>query len=205
MLAGGTLRVTHAAGRLDQPGDWKVTEGFDLAVCGFLLGELDPAVRDTVVLEMAGAAPVVAIIEPGTPAGYRRVLAARTVLIAAGRALLVPCPHDEDCPLQATQDWCHFAARLRRSVAHRQTKRGVLGYEDKKYSYVVAANRPSPARHGRILRHPQIRGGHVRVTVCSTQTGIEQQIVGKRHGELYRAARNARWGDPWPPPEAVAR
>ncbi|MDQ4037881.1 MAG: small ribosomal subunit Rsm22 family protein, partial [Actinomycetota bacterium] len=88
MLTHSRLQVTHDTARLDRTGGWTATTGFDLAVCGFLLGELDTAAQDAVILEMARAAPVVAIIEPGTPAGYRRMLRARAALLAAGRLLL---------------------------------------------------------------------------------------------------------------------
>ena len=41
------------------------------------------------------------------------------------------------CPWCAGPDWCH-AARLPRSDRHRQVKGGTLGWEDEKFSYVVA-------------------------------------------------------------------
>lgn len=199
MLEGSALSVTFTAERVERPGQWSASGGFDLAVCGFLFGELRSADQNAVIADIAHAAPVVAVIEPGTPAGYRRVLRARTALVAAGRHVLAPCPHDESCPLEPTQDWCHFAVRLTRSVRHRQVKGGERGYEDEKYAYVVASAQAPARRSGRILRHPQIRTGHVRMTVCATDPGIETVTVSKRHGTDYRAARRAGWGDPWEP------
>ncbi|MBA3801230.1 MAG: methyltransferase [Geodermatophilaceae bacterium] len=203
MLADSQLVVTCAPDvlgreRVEATAGWATKGGFDLAVCGFLLGELDPEEHGHVVSRMAGAAAVVAVIEPGTPAGYRRVLKARATLVGAGRKLLAPCPHEQSCPLEPTQDWCHFAVRLTRSVRHREIKRGERGYEDEKYSYVVASTEPPVDRSSRILRHPQIRTGHVRMTLCTTDPGIEESTVSKRQGESYRAARRAGWGDPWP-------
>lgn len=199
MLNNSPLEITHSAARLDQPGGWTAPASFDLAVCGFLLGELDKRAQDTLTPEMARAASVVAMIEPGTPAGYRRVLQARAALIAAGRYVLAPCPHESACPLEPTQDWCHFAVRLTRSIRHRQVKGGERGYEDEKYAYVVTSEQPPLRRSGRILRHPQIRTGHVRMTICAPEPGVQDVTVSKRRGEDYRAARHARWGDSLPP------
>ena len=39
------------------------------------------------------------IVEPGTPAGYARIIALRTQLIALGAHVAAPCPHDGRCPL----------------------------------------------------------------------------------------------------------
>lgn len=200
MLESSAVEITHAADRLDRPDGWTVAGGFDLAVCGFLLGEVGAAVQGTLILEMARAASVVVIVEPGTPAGYRRALGARTALVAGGRALLAPCPHEAACPLEPTQDWCHFAVRLTRSIRHRQVKGGERGYEDEKYAYVIASSQPPVRRSARILRHPQIRTGHVRMTVCAAEPGVQNVTVSKRHGQDYRAARNAGWGDTWDSP-----
>ena len=80
-------------------------------------------------------------------------------------------------------------------------KGGERGYEDEKYSYVVASTEPPGDRSGRILRHPQVRSGHVRMTVCDLDPGVDRVIVSKRQGESHRAARHAGWGDPWLPAE----
>ncbi len=199
LLEGSRVTVTTAATRVDRPDARAGAEHVDLVVCGFLLGELDNVGREKVITEMASTASVVAVIEAGTPAGYRRVLTARTALLAAGQALLAPCPHDDVCPLAQTEDWCHFAVRLTRSIRHRQAKGGQRGFEDEKYAYVVASSQTSRHRSARILRRPQIRTGHVRMTLCAIEPGVQHLTVSKRHGQDYRAAHHARWGDGWPP------
>lgn len=168
----------------------------DLVTMAYVLTELPAATRAAVVGEVD--ADTVAIVEPGTPAGYRRVIGARDVLLGRGYRVLAPCPHDARCPLVGTADWCHVATRLPRSARHRQAKGGTLGWEDEKFSYVVATRGPGAPAPGRILRHPAQRKGLVEMTVC-TPAGIGPVTVSKRQGPVYRAARDAGWGDPWPP------
>jgi len=169
----------------------------DLVTMAYLLAELPADVRRSLVAQVR--ADTVAVVEPGTPAGHRRVLEARDVLIGRGFRVAAPCPHDLACPLDVPGDWCHFAVRLPRSPRHRQAKGGTLGWEDEKFSYVVATRGPAEPAHGRIVRHPYLRKGLVELTVCARPPGIERENVGKRQGPTYRAAREAGWGDPWPP------
>lgn len=199
LLSDSHVRATPAPGRVDRPDTWAGAGRFDLAVCGFVLGELDDIARGSVIAEIAGTASVAVVIEAGTPAGYRRVLTARSALISAGRSVVAPCPHDADCPLAPTEDWCHFAVRLTRSIRHRQVKGGERGFEDEKYSYVVASTEVPPDRSARILRHPHVRTGHVHLKICDRDLRIEDVTVSKRNREDYRAARKACWGDPWEP------
>ena len=171
----------------------------DLITMSYVLGELVPADREAVVTELAERAGAVALIEPGTPAGYARVMAARQTLIGAGLTIVAPCPHDLDCPISPGRDWCHFAARINRTTLHRQLKNGALSYEDEKFSYLVASRARWPQARGRVLRHPQYRKGAVSLTVCTAEPGLAAQTVFKRDAARYRQARGAGWGDAWPP------
>ncbi|MEQ3554064.1 small ribosomal subunit Rsm22 family protein [Pseudonocardia nematodicida] len=172
----------------------------DLLTACYLLGELSGADRDGLVDAAARSARVVAIVEPGTPAGYARVLAARTRLLAAGMSVAAPCPHDGSCPVTG-DDWCHFAARVSRSSRHRTLKAASLGHEDEKFSYVVAVRSggASPAP-GRVVRHPRTRKGLVTLRVCDADGTLGDALVPRSRKELHRAARDAAWGDSWPPP-----
>ena len=69
------------------------------------------------------------VVEPGTPAGYARIIALRDHLIALGAHVAAPCPHDGQCPLQPP-DWCHFSQRLQRTRAHMQVKGAELPFEE---------------------------------------------------------------------------
>jgi ribosomal protein RSM22 (predicted rRNA methylase) len=169
-----------------------------LITASYLLGELSrKQQRDLVELAMA-AAPVIIFIEPGTPAGYRRILAAREQLLADGFTVAAPCPHQLACPLDVPGDWCHFAARVQRSAVHRQVKGGELGYEDEKFSFVAATrglDDSLPA--ARIVRQPRQRRNLVSLNLCAQDGTARQQLVAKQAGPYYRAARKAAWGDRW--------
>jgi ribosomal protein RSM22 (predicted rRNA methylase) len=171
----------------------------DLVTMAYVLAELPAATSRALVTAAARTAGVVVVVEPGTPAGYHRVLAARTLLIGAGLHVLAPCPHERTCPLADRADWCHFAVRLDRSPTHRRLKSGSLGYEDEKYAYVVATRTGQSPRTGRVLRRPRVRTGLVELAVCTPGDGVQQVRVSRRHGSEYRAARDVGWGDRWPP------
>ncbi len=180
----------------------------DLATISYVLGELTEVQQAAILALAVGAAPAVVLIEPGTPAGHRRILAARDRLTAAGYRLAAPCPHCGPCPLAAAGDWCHFGVRLPRSAVHRRVKGAELGYEDEKFSY-VAAVRPDVAGSGappdpvlpagRIVRRPQQRKGLVTLELCLRDGSAGRELVGKSAGEAYREARKSLWGDHWNP------
>ncbi|KOV71231.1 rRNA methyltransferase [Streptomyces sp. MMG1121] len=176
----------------------------DLVTVSYVLNELSEPDRAALVDAAAAAAPVVVIVEAGTPAGYARVIEARDRLIRAGLHIVAPCPHSAACPIEPGKDWCHFSARVSRSSLHRQIKGGTLPYEDEKFSYVVASRLPAEPAPARVVRRPQIRKGQVLLDLCEADERLARTTVTKRHGDLYKAARDADWGDPWPPPDVDA-
>jgi ribosomal protein RSM22 (predicted rRNA methylase) len=164
----------------------------ELVLCSYVLGEIaDPAAAAVRLWEQA--TETVVFVEPGTPDGYRRVLAARTAVLEHGGHTVAPCPHDLACPLPE-DDWCHFAVRLPRSRLHRRAKRAELGYEDEKFSYTVLSREPVSSAAARIIRQPQVRSGHVNL-VLSEPDGIHERTVSRKQGSLYKEARGAAWGD----------
>ncbi len=175
----------------------------DVVLLSYVMGELRPDAAAAVLSHAQHAArAVLVLVEPGTPRGFSRVLAARDALIGTGWRVVAPCPHDRDCPLRAAskggRDWCHFAARLARSRMHRHLKGGDLGWEDEKFSYVIverAAGKLSRA-NARVIRHPVKDTGHVKLALCTAE-GLVEQVVTRRDREAYRRARDARWGKEW--------
>ena len=171
----------------------------DLVTVSYVLNELAETDRAALVDAAASAARTVVIVEAGTPAGYARVIEARDRLIRAGFRIAAPCPHSAACPIAPGTDWCHFSARVGRSSLHRQVKGGSLAYEDEKFSYVAATRLPAEPAPARVVRRPQIRKGQVLLDLCETEERLRRTTVTKRHGDLYKAARDADWGDAWPP------
>jgi ribosomal protein RSM22 (predicted rRNA methylase) len=197
--SGAVAATTWQTGLLD--GTLQLPD-VDLITISYVLGELDPELRRTMITKLGQAAPTVAIIEPGTKAGYRRIIEARELLITAGLRIAAPCPHDEPCPMTTTprrdgDDWCHFAVRINRSSTHRLIKSAELSYEDEKFSYLIATREPAEPGASRIVRHPRYAKGRVMLTLCRRSPEIGQAVVAKRDKEDYRLARRAAWGDAW--------
>lgn len=197
-LAAGVL---DADWRRERVGTALRLDETDLVTVSYVLKELTEQDRAALVAEAARAARgAVVIVEPGTPDGYERIIAARSALVEAGFTVAAPCPHSDACPIVPGTDWCHFSARVSRSSLHRQVKGGSLPYEDEKYAYVAAVRVPATPAPARIVRRPQLRKGLVQLELCGPD-GLARETVTKRHGPLYKQARDAEWGDSWPPEE----
>ena len=167
----------------------------DLVVLSYALSETSWIT----VLEKAWAATgmMLALVEPGTPKGFNLIREARQWLIGRGASIAAPCPHGRACPM-TKDDWCHFAARVQRTSLHRRMKGAELGYEDEKFSYVLATRAAVATPEGRIIRHPRQKAGYVQLELCTT-AGLATQNVPKSAGLRHRAARKAGWGTGWPP------
>ncbi len=174
--------------------DAKLPGQHDVVLIGYVLAELAET-NVKLILERAwqAAGQALVIVEPGTPAGYRRIQRAGDHLRSLGAFSLAPCPHDPPCQV-TDDDWIHFSVRLPRSRIHRSAKGAELGYEDEKYAYVVMAREPVAHSYSRILRHPQIRKGHIYLELCTSE-GVKTIVVSKRDRERFNRARKAAWGD----------
>jgi ribosomal protein RSM22 (predicted rRNA methylase) len=169
----------------------------DLVVSSYALGELAPKVsREIVQAAWAAARTAIIIIEPGTMRGFELVRVLRDDLIALGGHVIAPCPHQDACPMPAN-DWCHFARRFARSALHRRLKAGTLGYEDEKFSYIVASKHLGKPVSARVIRHPLRHTGHTRMRLC-TGDGLQTITVTRSANEHWQRARKIAWGDQWP-------
>ncbi len=179
----------------DADADWGRLAGapFDLCLCSYTLNELPHARRLPLVerlWEVCGGA--LALVAPGTPAGFAALREARGWLLGAGAQMIAPCPHADTCPMEPG-DWCHFSQRLARSRLHRQLKGGAAPYEDEKLAYLVVARAPGSPNAARGIRHPVAHPGHITLEVCASD-GLRQAEVTRSDRVAWRSARDAHWG-----------
>jgi ribosomal protein RSM22 (predicted rRNA methylase) len=161
----------------------------------YVLDEMAPDARGPVIERLWQATrDMLVIVEPGTPAGWSRILSVRDRLIAAGAHLVAPCPHALACPLSAP-DWCHFAQRVARSRMHRRIKSADVPWEDEKFTYIAAARHPGKPVQARVIAPVQVRGGTVSLKLCEETGMARQRLLSRRDGERFRQARRLAWGD----------
>ncbi|CAH1761335.1 5083_t:CDS:2 [Entrophospora sp. SA101] len=139
----------------------------------------------------------------------------------------VLCPHDGQCPLQNSKNWCHFSQKINRPGYFSKVKNSKhSNYEESKYTYVIIRKGERPksmvsaeltksvesvestgsADHvneaynwSRLILPPIKRGEHVLLDCCSKNGSIERIIIPKSQGRLiYRDARKSNWGDLFP-------
>jgi ribosomal protein RSM22 (predicted rRNA methylase) len=166
----------------------------DLVVASYMIGEISDAEQRALTERMwEKTRDTLLVVEPGTPAGYARIIALRARLIALGAHVAAPCPHDARCPLQAP-DWCHFTPRLQRSRAHKQVKGAELPFEDEKFAYVALTREPVETRPSRVLAQPAVTKIEITAKLC-TPTGVTVTKVPRRAKAEYAMARRWRWGD----------
>jgi ribosomal protein RSM22 (predicted rRNA methylase) len=193
---GLTVRTTWLAGDATiELGDLPAA---DLVSVAYVLDEIAPASRPKLIGRVwAVTANTLIVIEPGTPAGWQRILEVRGQLIEAGAHILAPCPHDAPCPL-AAPDWCHFSRRVARSRLHRLAKEADVPWEDEKFIFVAASRVPAASRRPRVLAPPKSGSGKVRLKLCRPNGAVEERLFTKRDGAVFKSARRADWGDALP-------
>ena len=168
----------------------------DVVLASYVLTELpDASLRATLDRLWDKAERLLVIVEPGTPNGFKRILACRDALIARGAQIVAPCSHEGCCPLADGPRWCHFSARVPRSRDHLLVKDANVPFEDEKFSYLVAGKGFPPLDRGRrILATPKVDKSAVTLTVCTPDVP-EQRRVARRDKDDYRMAKRLDWGD----------
>jgi ribosomal protein RSM22 (predicted rRNA methylase) len=186
-------QVTWLAG--DATIDLAELKPADLVTCAYVLDEIVPASLPKLVAQLWQlTADTLLVVEPGTPAGWQRILAVRRQLIEAGAHVLAPCPHQAPCPL-APPDWCHFSRRVARSRLHRLAKDADVPWEDEKFIFVAASRQPAAWRSARVIAPPKSGSGKVLLKLCQEDGTAEEKLFTKRDGDVYKTARRLDWGD----------
>src|SRR5258708_2311969 len=165
----------------------------ELVAASFVLAEI--ADLEGVVARLWSATKdMLVLIEPGTPAGFSRIRAARRQLIEEGANVLAPCTHNSRCPIEGS-DWCHFSQRLPRSRHHLKAKDASVPFEDERSSYVALTRRPiARANLARIIAPPKQTKMGVTLALC-TDRGLQSAFVAKRQRDVYAVLRKAKCGD----------
>lgn len=173
---------------------YKPEHPYNLIAASYSLSELPQQSLESVLETLWNASnPLLCIVEPGTPYGFQTILHARSFLISKQAFILAPCSHEQLCPWKNTSEWCHFSVRLNRTPLQKRLKSASLGYEDEKYSYLIASKIPLAKDQNRIVKTPVKRSGFIDFTLCNS-SGIQHQIFTKKQGEIYQAVKNLDWG-----------
>ena len=175
---------------IDENGD------YDLVVAAYVISELSESdVTDVTARLWSRCRGILAIVEPGTPSGYQRMLRSRQALIERNAVIAAPCATNQSCPL-ASPDWCHFAVRLPRSRDHMRAKGANVPYEDEKYSYVAAARESVSLLRAssRIIAPVNSTKAGLRYHLC-TGHGISDKEILRRNRTEYRLHIRKKWGD----------
>lgn len=167
----------------------------DLVTLSYVLDELSPDTQDKLIDTLwQKTNDVLVLVEPGTPAGWRRLMRQRARLINQNANIIAPCPHQLVCPV-IPPDWCHFRVRVERSRIHRLTKQATVPFEDEKYCYLVCSRNKNASGYYRILSRPLRSSGRIKLSVCTPNGEKNSQIVTRKSKDLYRKLRKAEWGD----------
>lgn len=166
----------------------------DLVITSYMINELPEENKNKIIKKLWNITnKILLIVEPGTPAGFKNIVNAREMLLKEGANIIAPCSHQNECKIKE-DDWCSFYVRVNRSGIQRLAKKGELGYEDEKFSYIAFSKTAIDNQKTRILRHPQIYQGYVKIKVC-TNHGIEEKIYSKKDGEIYKKIKKLNAGD----------
>ncbi len=174
-------------------GDVGAVPQADLLLASYVLAELpESRAAHTALRLWEASGRMLVLVEPGTPAGFSRIRAARAALIEAGAHVAAPCTHDADCPMRG-DDWCHFSQRLPRSRDHMRAKDANVPFEDERYSY-LAMTRTPVAKGARIVAPPSEAKPGIALPLCDV-SGLRQAFVPRRDKQAFRHARKLDWGD----------
>jgi ribosomal protein RSM22 (predicted rRNA methylase) len=168
----------------------------DVVMGSYVFAEIGGAAMIATLEKLWGlSGRVLIIVEPGTPDGFRRILACRETLLARGAQIVAPCSHEGRCPLAASERWCHFNVRLPRSRDHLAAKDVSVPFEDEKFAYLVAGKGFGALTRGkRVLAMPKVDKIAVTLTLCTPDVP-EQYRIARGDKDAYRAAKRLDWGD----------
>ena len=164
-----------------------------MSIASYALAEVPSAALTKVATTLwKSCAGILVLIEPGTPAGYQRIVTCRSALLAEGAKIIAPCPHAAPCPIVAP-DWCHFSQRLPRSRDHMIVKAANVPFEDEKFSYLaVARDHVAMERYeARVLAPPKKDKTGIAMKVCANGEISQRKIPEPGSRGFFQGARSA--------------
>ncbi|KAF8821397.1 small ribosomal subunit Rsm22 protein [Cardiosporidium cionae] len=195
-----------------QYGLYENSEYFDLIVLNYSLSDLPNHVsRRSLVRNLWNRISkngILAIIECGTPTGFRYIHNIRELFISElGKErfhFVSPCPHESVCPMALTgRDWCHFSQTVSKipNNLYNKSKNQKRQTEEEKFSYLVIRKGPGPREvYGHESKAPDIMsksyfwprivlpvikaGRHVLMDVCTLPHSFQRKVVTKRAPEM---------------------
>lgn len=172
----------------------EITDKYDLVVTSYMLNEISDDQKEIIIEKLWKISnKMLLIVEPGTFLGYKNIINAKQKLIEMGAKIIAPCKNNE-CKLPK-DDWCNFSCRVQRTKVHKELKEGNVPYEDEKYMYLAVSKEEfNGTDKKRILRHPMIYSGFVKLKVCG-QEGISEITISKKDKDKFRIARKSKAGD----------
>lgn len=180
-----------------------LVEPADLVIASYSFNEIPEKEQEKLLYQIwEKTNKFLVIVDPGTPESFLSIHNARKWFIKNQIKILAPCSHSYDCPAFMNQDWCHFYARVQRTSLHKTIKDGEKGYEDEKFSYLILTKETASHYETRIVRHPDIYSGHLKLNLCG-ENGFKTITYSKKNGGKYKQARKANWGDRWQVSESL--
>ena len=172
----------------------EITKKYDLVLTSYMLNEINNDKKDTIIEKLWKICDkMILIIEPGTMQGYKNIMNAKKKLIEIGGNIVAPCKNHE-CKLPK-DDWCNFSCRIQRTKTHKELKEGNVPYEDEKYIYIAASKEEiKQIDEKRIIRHPLIYSGFIKLKVCDRDE-IKEITISKKDKEKFKKARKSETGD----------
>jgi ribosomal protein RSM22 (predicted rRNA methylase) len=166
----------------------------DLAIMSYSLNELGDNWQ-SVVKTLWQKSENLLIIEPGTHSIFQNLAKVRHLLISNGAKVIAPCYHAKKCPLENTNDWCHFQKRIARTKEMRFLKKAERGFEDEAYSYVLfSKTNPISESNSRIIAKPNQHGGHINLKLCNSN-GLVENVTVSKSSTAYKSTKKLQWGD----------
>ena len=162
-----------------------ITDKADLVITSYMINELQEASKEKVIKDILETFNKLAIfIEPGTPEGFNNIRRVQRLALESNLNIIAPCTCQAECNLPA-DDWCHSIVRVERSKVHKFVKDADVPYEDEKFSYIAISREKIDNSGARILRHPNISSGFIKVKLCNNGN-IEEKTITKKEKDLKK-------------------